>query len=134
MGNINVILLVFVMGGFALFSTLFISEQSGVESTGGSLINDVTGLFLTPPSIPLSNVTDCSGFTDCTAALFTVLLRVVQFLIYAIVDILVLILLLLVIFINPLPDAPIYIKLFVWALEIGGLTVVINVLKPASDA
>ena len=131
--NLNVMLLVFVLGGFVTFSGILNSEiatENGQTSgSTGSLINDMSNLLATP-HVNVTQIYKCTGFVSCTEGFYHAAIDVITSIVFIIYDIVILFGILIVIFVFPFSSsAPIYLNLIVWTLEIGGMYVLVGMFR-----
>ena len=136
--NLNVLLLVFVLGGYVIFTATFESETASTEGTtssgtfAGNAINSelsaIQSLNLNSDVNALTTF-NCTGFTSCVEAVASAVGHFLLLLGKVILIVLLLVAILLTVLVVPLPNAPIYIQLFVYVIEIGIGYVVIGMFR-----
>lgn len=137
--NLNVLLLVFVLGGYVVFTAIFESETAdtsgtttGTSNFAGSLINTelsaITALNLTSDIQALTSF-NCGGFTSCVEAVASAVGHFLLLVVKIIAVVLLLVAIMLTVLIVPLPNAPIYLQLVVYVIEIGLGYVIIGVFR-----
>lgn len=124
--NLNIMLLLFVIIGVNIFKGTYEAEQTGTANS--SILNTLTD-FLLKPNINATVVNDCSGFTGCTEAFFSVAIDVVSSLLFILADIVIFAFIIITVFFLPIPDAPMMIQLLFYTLELGGVYVVIGMFR-----
>lgn len=124
--NLNVMLLIFVLAGFTFFKATFEAEMTDTENT--SAIQTLSE-SLVSPTIDTDSWDECSDFFACGGALFNLIGQFIAAIAIMIYDVFIFAALLVIILIIPLPEAPIWVNLIIYTLELGGIYVIIGMFR-----